>query len=233
MESPKTVRKGIIYKKEWSIDAAIHTNGYYLGFNKAKIKNFHTTTFFHTDLGFLYHPKETRSSRPNNVGLKSFNSYKFGKQNQLLSVRLGRGIIKTLSEKARTKGIAIGYRLEGGIDLGILKPYYLKVLDERDGSFRIKDIKYSDNPEDFLDPNHILGSSGFFRGITELSVIPGVYGRAAVRFDFGAFEKMIRCLEAGVQIDLYSKRPAIMINSLNPLQYINFYINLQLGKRQT
>lgn len=229
-EIPKSVRKGIIYKKEWSIDAAIHTNGYFFGYNIGKIKNYHTSLYTHLDLGFLFHPKETRSSKPNSGGFKSFNSYKYGKQNQLINIRLGKGLVKTLSEKARTKGIAVGLRFEGGIDLGLLKPYYLKVEDSRDGR-RIKDIRYSDNESSFLDPNDILGSSGVFKGFGELSLIPGVYGRVAVRFDQGAFEKLLRCLEAGVQIDLYSKRPPIMINSPNPLSFINFFVNLQLGKR--
>ena len=182
-------------------------------------------------MGFLYHPKETRSTKPNNSGFKSFNAYKFGKQNQLINLRIGRGIIKTLSEKARNKGIALGLRLEGGVTLGLLKPNYLKISDEQDGHFAIKDIKYSDNPVDFLDPNHILGASSFFKGIGEISLVPGMFARAAIRLDPGAFEKMVRCLEAGIQLDLYTKRPAILANHSNPLSYINLYLNLQLGKR--
>lgn len=213
------------------MDIALHTNGFFLGYNKAKIKNYHTSTYLHGDMGFLYHPKETRSTKPNNSGFKSFNAYKFGKQNQLINLRIGRGIIKTLSEKARNKGIALGLRLEGGVTLGLLKPNYLKISDEQDGRFAIKDIKYSDNPVDFLDPNHILGASSFFKGIGEISLVPGMFARAAIRLDPGAFEKMVRCLEAGIQLDLYTKRPAILANHSNPLSYINLYLNLQLGKR--
>lgn len=214
------------------MDIALHTNGFFLGYNKAKIKNYHTSTYIHGDLGFLYHPKETRSTKPNNSGFKSFNAYKFGKQNQLINLRIGRGMIKTLSEKARNKGIALGLRLEGGVTLGLLKPNYLKISDEQDGRFAIKDIKYSDNPADFLDPNHILGASSFFKGIGEISLVPGMFARAAIRLDPGAFEKMVRCLEAGIQLDLYTKRPAILANHSNPLSYINLYLNLQLGKRK-
>lgn len=231
VDIPTTVRKGIIYKTEWSLDVSLHTNGFFVGYNKAKIKNYHTSTYIHGDLGFIYHPKETRSTKPNNSGFKSFNAYKFGKQNQLINLRIGRGVIKTLSEKARNKGIALGLRLEGGVTLGLLKPNYLKISDEQDGRFTIKDIKYSDNPAEFLNPNHILGASSFFKGIQEISLVPGMFARVAVRLDPGAFEKMVRCLEAGIQLDLYTKRPAILANHSNPLSYINLYLNLQLGKR--
>ncbi len=228
----QSVRKGIIYKTEWSIEGALHTNGFYIGYNRGKIKSYHTMTYLHFDLGLLFHPKETRSSKANNSGFKTFNAYKFGKQNQLINLRIGRGIIRTLTEKNRTKGIAIGLKLEGGIDLGLLKPYYLKLYEELDGRAYIVDRKYTEGDKNFLDPNSILGSSGFFKGFGELSIVPGAYGRIALRMDPGAFEKMAFSYEAGIQIDLYSRRPSIMIIESNPLSYINFYINLQLGSRK-
>lgn len=230
---PHTVRKGIVYKRELTFDASVHTNGFFFGFNKGKIKNYHTTNYLHFDLGFLYHPNETRSSRNNNSGFKSFNAYKFGKQNQLINLRIGRGIIYTLTEKARTKGIAIGLRLEGGFNLGLLKPYYLKLYEEHDGRPFVVEKKYSEADDSFLDPNSILGSASFFKGFDELSIVPGAFGRIAVRFDLGAYEKMAECLEAGIQFDLYSKRPSIMVNDLNPQTFINFFINLQLGMRKS
>lgn len=227
-----TDAKGVIYKTEWSIDAALHTNGFYLGYNSGKIKNYHTTQTFHADIGFLYHPLETSSNRPGNIGFRTFNSYVFGKKNQLINFRLGKGIIKTLSEKARTKGIAIGLRLEGGIDIGLLKPYYIKVLEEFDGNYLIKDIRYTDDPEAFIDPRIILGGSGFFKGFGQSSVVLGAFGRAAFRFDVGAYERLVKCLEIGLQLDLYSKSPDILVGERNPFHFLNFYLNLQLGSRK-
>jgi len=233
LQAPQTVRKGIIYKTEWSVDLSLHTNGFYVGYNKGKIKNYHTTSYLHLDLGLLYHPLETRSSRSNSSGFKSFNAYKYGKQNQLINFRIGRGIIKTLSEKARTKGIAVGLRLEGGVTLGILKPYYLKLNEKDVDGVYIKERSYFEGDQNFLDPSLILGSGNFFRGIDEISIIPGAFGRIALRGDPGAFEKMLFCFEAGVQIDLYSRRPAIMILEQNPYSFINLYLNLQFGRRKS
>lgn len=232
-EIPSTVRKGVIYKTEWSLDVGLHTNGYFIGYNRGKIRSFHTTRYTHFDMGFLFHPKETRSSRPNSAGFKSFNAYKFGKENQLINLRLGRGILRTLSEKARTRGIAVGLRMEGGLSLGLQKPYYLKIADEADGRFTIKEIRYEDQPDDFLDPNHILGSARFFKGLNKISLVPGAYGRLGVRLDPGAFELMVRSLEAGLQLDLYSRRPDLMIHYDNPYAYLNLYVVLQLGKRKS
>lgn len=227
-----TEAKGVIYKTEWSVDAALHTNGFYLGFNTGKIKNYYTTNTFHADIGFLYHPLETSSSRPGNIGFRTFNSYVFGKKNQLINIRIGKGIIKTLSEKARSKGIAIGFRLEGGVDIGLLKPYYLKVLEEFDGNYLIKEIKYADDPETFTDPRIILGGSSFFKGFGQSSAVLGAFGRAAFRFDAGAYDRLVKCLEIGLQLDVYSKSPDILVGERNPFHFLNFYLNLQLGTRK-
>lgn len=232
-EAIQSVRKGIIYKSEWAIDAALHTDGFYLGYQKGKIKSFHTTNTFHFDLGILYHPLETKTSRPSNVTFRTYDSYKYGKKNHLINLRMGKGLIRTLSEKARKKGVAIGFQLQGGLVLGLLKPYYIKVRDEKDGSFIVKDIRYEDSPEEFLNSERILGRSSFYKGFGQLSIVPGLYGRAAFRIDPGAFEKLVKCLELGIQLDLYSKRPELMVLDKNPYHYLNFYINLQLGSRKS
>ncbi len=230
---PSTVRKGYLFKSEWSIDAGIHTNGFFFGYNRGKIQSFHTTKTLHFDMGILYHPLETRTSRPGNVGLRSFDSYCYGKQNQMINFRVGRGIVKTLSEKARVKGIALGLRLEGGVMLGLEKPYFLKVIDEQDGRFVVREISYRDDPVTFLDQSRILGGSSFFKGFGHMGLNPGAFGRIGLRLDPGAFEKFVKSLEAGIQLDIYSRRPKIMLLENNSIYYVNFYINLQLGSRKT
>jgi hypothetical protein len=228
----QSVRKGLIYKSEWSLDLALHTNGYYIGYNKGKVKSYHTTTYTHFDLGLVFHPDETRSSSAISTSFKSFSAYKFGKQNQLINIRIGKGIIRTFSEKARNRGIAMGLKLEAGFDLGLLKPYYLEISERLDGREYIREKKYTPEDENFLTPENIRGSANFFRGFDELSIVPGVFGRVALRFDPGAFEKTIFCWEAGIQIDLYSKRPAIMVIEKNPYSFLNLYLNLQFGSRK-
>lgn len=228
-----TVRKGIIYKSEWSVDAGLHTNGFYFGFNRGTIAAYHTTRTYHFDLGILYHPRESGTSKPNNLSFRSFDSYKYGKKNHLINLRVGKGIIKTYSEKARKKGVALGVQWQGGLLLGIQKPYYLKVRYEQDGRIIIRDIRYQEDPEAFLDSERIMGRSSFFNGFGHLSVVPGLFGRVALRIDPGAFEKLVRCFEMGLQLDLYAKSPDFLIINQNPNHYLNFFLNLQLGSRKS
>jgi hypothetical protein len=50
--------------------------------------------------------------------------------------------------------------------------------------------------------------------------------------DPGAFEKYVRALNFGLQLDLYPKRVPIMASRENPFAYLNFYLNLQFGSRK-
>ncbi|MBK7340639.1 MAG: hypothetical protein IPI99_08945 [Saprospiraceae bacterium] len=83
-----------------------------------------------------------------------------------------------------------------------------------------------------MDPDHILGKGSFFKGITELSIIPGAYGQLGLRIDPGAYEKYVRSLEIGIQSDLYIKKVPILVTEKNKSFFLNFYLSLQLGKRR-
>jgi hypothetical protein len=229
----KSVRKGVIYNKERSVDFAIQTNGFFVGYNSGRLRTYYLTNYFHLDFGLLEHPREVKLNKNFNQGGGFFSSFTYGKRNSLWNFRAGRGFVRYFSEKDRKKGVALGVRLEGGVLMGILKPYYLRVIKNQDGILYIENIKYSEATRDvFLDLNSIVGASSFGVGLTELSFAPGAYGRMGVMIDPGAFEKYVRALNFGLQLDLYPKRVPIMASRENPFAYLNFYLNLQFGSRK-
>ena len=228
----QSVRKGVIYKNENSFDIAIHSNGLYLGYNIGKIKFYYLTKYIHFDIGMLKHPKEKRISQIYNQN-NSLSRYTFGKQNLLINIRAGRGLIRYYSEKTKRKGVAVGLRMEGGLTVGLLKPYYLDVLSEHDGKVKTVAIKYSpETAADFLDPNHIIGESSFWKGVNEIKFKPGAFGRIALTLDPGAFEKYVQALNVGLQADIYVQRVPILVTDNNPFLLMNFFINLQFGRRK-
>lgn len=236
-------KRGIVYNKEFTVDFKIHTSGFSFGVNIAQLKSFYKTSFINFELGEIHHPKEFRQSF--DFQLPSTNrisrSFIYGKQNNFWILRGGIGEKRYFSEKAKRKGLAIGISYEGGPSMGLLKPYYLDVIrftEQGTNDFFVKSEKFSENNIDkFLDINSIYGSSGFSKGLGELSVIPGIHAKAAVHFDWGAFDEFVKAVEAGFMIDAYLKKVPIMVE--NPLVenvenrpiFINLYINLQLGKR--
>jgi hypothetical protein len=65
-----------------------------------------------------------------------------------------------------------------------------------------------------------------------LSILPGIYGRAGVHVDWGAFDEYLKAVEAGIMLDIFPKKVPIMVNEENRPFFLNFYISAQLGKRR-
>ena len=150
-------------------------------------------------------------------------------------LRAGMGEKRYFSEKARRKGVAVGINYEGGVSLGLLKPYYLNLSRvEPSGDQRIVAERYSaENADVFLDVNRIYGSASFYKGFNEISAMPGLHGKIGLHLSHGAFDRGVRALEIGMMIDAYFKRVPIMVIDNNLPFFFNGYITLQLGRRQS
>lgn len=247
--------KGIVYNKEFTFDIRLHTHGMALAVNIGKLKTYYKTTYYHFELGELKHPKEYRFSRDiisqNNL-TRTSGSYTYGKKNNFYVLRGGYGTKRYFSEKANTKGLALGISYEFGPSIGFLKPYYLDVYLSDSNTNQPHSIKYDlENAADFLNESSITGNSGFTKGLNEVKFYPGLHGKFGVHFDWGAFDEFVKAIEIGVMADFYLKTVPIMIdnvaqdlNTIPPTTveilpenvgnrpfFINLYISLQLGKR--
>lgn len=236
--------KGIVYDKEFTVDLKLHTNGYALGFNIARLKTYYLTQFYNIEIGEIKHHKEYRQSFDFQTPSSSrvSRAFVFGKQNNFFVLRAGFGEKRYFSEKAKRKGLAVGITYEAGPSLGFLKPYYLELIrfanPGEPGGLIIESERFSEaTADEFLDINRIYGSAGFSKGLNEISIIPGAHAKAAVHFDWGAFDQFVKAIEAGIMFDFYFQNVPIMVESEmvpnveNRPFFLNFFINLQLGKR--
>jgi len=229
----QTVRKGVIFKKEYAAEFGMHTNGYLLSYTQSRIRNYYSTNGMFATFSYVRDPRESKNESQVGSNHGEFRNYTYGKQNSFFALRTGLFGLRYFSEKARDRGVAVALVWRYGMSAGILKPYYLKILDNHDGENLQVLVRYEeDNKDEFLDPDHILGKGSFFKGITELSIIPGAYGQLGLRIDPGAYEKYVRSLEIGIQSDLYIKKVPILVTEKNKSFFLNFYLSLQLGKRR-
>lgn len=222
----------------------LQSNGWSVGMNFGSLKTFYLTRFYNIEFGELKNPREFRQSFDYFQGT-TFSDvsrpFIFGKQNKFFVLRGGFGEKRLLSEKARRKGLAVGASYQAGPSIGFLKPYYLEFLVRVPDGGRIIKVseKYSvENEHRFLDITSIYGGGGFSKGLSEVSVVPGLNLRGALHFDWGAFDAVVKAIEAGFVVDFYFRKIPIMVESPNlenvknsPL-FVNVYINLQLGKRK-
>ncbi len=232
-----TEQLGIIYNRETAFGLMVHTNrGIGPSLEFGRLKTYYKTTVFSLSISELKHPKEYKQS-PNNSRGRAYRSYIYGKQNNLLAVRAGWGVKKYFSEKAKQKGVAIGMKYTFGPTLGILKPYFLALSrpdPDNPGQGRIRHEKYSaENKDIFLDTyGRILGASPFLKGIGQSGFVPGGHVSLALHFDWGAFDEMVKALEIGAQLDVFAKKAPILVSEQNNQMFLNFFVNLQFGKRR-
>jgi len=224
--------KGLIYTREKAMNLSFNSSGFSLGYSKGRLKSYQTTPFWQLELGRLKHAKEFKQIS-DATGVRNAKPYAFGRKNVFFTARLMRGQKRYLTEKAKTKGVAIGWQYMGGVSLGLLKPYYLKIQRQIDPGlpqeFAISTEKYSlDNRDVFLDTRAIVGAASFWKGIGETKALPGLHARIGVLFDWGAFDETSKSVDAGVMIDVYPKAVPIMIDAKNHPFFLNLYINFQL-----
>jgi hypothetical protein len=233
---PPATGVGIIYNRETTFNFKVTTNrGFAPGLEFGRLRTYYRTTYYHFSLGELKHPKEQRQSADPSAS-RSYRPFIYGKQNNLLVARGGWGVKRYYSEKARQKGVAVGVSYAFGPSLGILKPYYLalsRTEPSNPANGRITHEKYSEsNAALFLDQSHILGASPFTRGFGDLSFVPGGNASVAFHLDWGAFDEFVKALEIGFMIDAFTRKVPILVSDENSPLFLNFFLNLQLGKRK-
>lgn len=228
--------QGIIYNKELAFDFRINTfRGFSFAVNVGKIIDYDKTRYYHFEFGNLRHPKEFKQNDQFSRRFGGQRSFFFGKQNSMFVLRGGWGTKRYLSEKASTRGVAIGINYEFGPSIGILKPYYLELINSIDAP--PSQERFSEENRDvFLDVNRIQGAAPFSRGITELSFLPGAQAKFSFHFDWGAFDEYVKAIDVGIMGDFYFQRADILVDdALEGVQnrqfFINLFVSLQLGKR--
>lgn len=231
--------KGIVYRHENAFDFSLHTHGFMIGYNTGRILTYDKTRYYHFSLGYMRDPRERRQNKNIPLDGMTSKSFSYGKLNSLYVLRAGIGRKKYLSEKAKRKGIAIGYSYELGPAIAMLKPNYLYLLfTESQNGTPVDDLRaerYTDeNADVFLDYSRIFGGAGFSRGWSELTFTPGIQARGGILFSLGAYDKYVKMLEVGVMADLFIKKIPILVETEavgNKPYFINLYLTLQLGSR--
>lgn len=232
---------GFIYDKEFTVNAGLMTpRNIFFGLTIGQIESYDNTKFWSFELGDHRHPRELRSNferiiLANNRVSRAFT---YGKQNQLYVARLGFGRRHYWSEKARQRGVAMGYSYRVGPSIGFLKPYYLEIAVGDVGVATVEEVRYDGtNGELFLDRDRIFGAASWGRGLSEITFVPAIHARASLHFGFGAYDELAKSLEAGIQAEYFISDVDIMVDGSaapgvsNSRLFLNLFLALQIGKR--
>jgi hypothetical protein len=219
----------ILYKKELHGGIIIHGDGWGLNF----FHGWHTTARTRRMLGLevvgMKHPKEIKSFNP---FYDDSRGYFYGKLNSFLVVRPTYGRKHQLADKIRSTGVEVNYVWGVGPSLGLAKPIYLQIGKPDNIPYEAIVVERYDPVQH--DVHNIFGRASWFRGLGEMRLYPGLFGRFGFNFEYSGRTSGIKALEAGVTMDAYATPVPIMaeVDGLENKQFfLGFYVSLQFGKK--
>ena len=213
----------IFYRNEISGALLLNSNGWGLDFRTAKRVDAANKFIYDFDFAILKHPKEYRISSQYSYG----QMYVLGKQFIPFILRASYGKQKEIFRKFDVGGISIRHFQSVGPSLALLKPIYYH-------------IQYNDHAEiQRFDPSiftttspydPIIGRASFFRGYNELYIVPGVFVKMGLSFEYSLDDKVLHAIEVGAFAEGFMKKLPIMATEQNYQFYLTFFVSYRFGK---
>jgi len=218
----------LVYRKQTIFGLQGRSNGYGAFLELGKMKTTRKTAIYRIDFTEIKHQKEEKLS--GGGGLVFGNPFIYGKVNSFYQLTLGFGQQIILGQKGNKNGVAVSAIFNGGLALGLLRPYYIEVQDPASGDNTV--IKYSKADSSlFLGPT-IIGGGGFGKGWNEVKMKPGGFLKTAMRFDYGRFNEVVSGIEAGLSVEFYGSKIPIMITQKEKQLFFQGYIAILFGRRK-
>ena len=223
----KQEEEGVIVNKKHFVSAIKLTNDGYGGFvEKGLAQSINKTLLFQLEITERFHPKELKQFNLVGVG-----PYKYGKTNFMYPIKLGVQEQINLGNKGNKNGVSVTANFGGGLSLGLLRPYLLGFDTLINGVREVKYLSYGEDSVKFLNGSNVAGP-GFGRGFNMIKVNPGIYLKAALRFDYGAYNEQVSAIEVGLTTEFYSKKIQQVAKNKEQNFYFGAYIALLFGKRK-
>jgi len=219
----------VVTTNEHSFLLAANSNGAMFSFQYGKRLDGFRKRTFDIDFAYIKHPKEVKSQ---NVYYQNQKKFVFGKLNSMFTFRVGLGKQREIFSIYDKGGIAIRYHYELGANIAILKPIYYEVVDS---SKIVDNIEYLYISQKQFDYNihqvsDIYSRASFFKGIDEISIVPGFFFKTGISFVFSEKQESINAIEVGAIIDLYTKPIQIMATEKKDQYFISLYVGYRFGK---
>lgn len=185
----------------------------------------------------IKHEKEIKQERRQTAypELGGSSPFIFGKVNHAYQIQLGYGREFLLLPGVLDGNISVGVRLQGGLSVMALKPYYLRLIYidyTPDEHARIAEETYTTaNAEKFLNAPMIKGKSKWNKGINESDYIPGIYLDGAVTIEPVRNRTFIKSVSLGTNLSIHTREITIMAEQKSYPWSACLYVSLQLGKR--
>jgi hypothetical protein len=215
----------VLFRNESTIGTFLNSNGFGINYRYGFYRNARNQFILDADLAYVKHPKEVKTQVAYDY---STRRYVYGKENLFWELKGTAGWHRELYRKHDKNGISVRLYYGGGIALGFLKPIYYEVFTfSAIGEATSRDYKKFDAA---IHQTAIGGRGPFFMGFNELSLVPGLTGKAGMSFEYSQRDAVVHALEAGVGLTVYPKEIPIMATDQNNFLFFNLSVGYRFGK---
>ncbi len=148
----------------------------------------------------------------------------YGKQNYLFVIRPQYGRQVTLFQRTADEGITVNAIFAAGPSIGIIKPYYLDILEGN----RTRSVAAAKLPVGA----NVVGASSVFDGFGESQFTVGLHLKAALSLELSAFRNNTTGVEIGGLAEIYPRDIPIMQYTANRAFYTSAYVTLFFGTKK-
>lgn len=218
------LQQTVFYRNERTFGIILNTDGFGIGYREGKRINYLNKTLYELEVGILKHPREVKLSNPY---FQSGSNFVFGKLNFVSYLRVGFGKQHELFNKVDLGGVAIRYFWTAGPDLVIYKPIYYEVL------YPLSLTEYEIREEKFKRgihyPGDIYGKASFTKGLNEIGIVPGIYGKFGFNFEYSREDKVIHAIEVGTSLSAFTRKIPIMAVEDNKAIFLSLFVSYRMG----
>ena len=230
----KEEEEGVIaYRRHTIFGLKLLNDGYGAFMEIGRAQSINKALLFQLDISERKHPKEDKETDPQYPGPEII----YGKINFFYPVKLGVQQQILLGNKSNKNGVSVTGNFGGGISLGLLRPYFLEVDDTTKMPYGRKFIRYESGDSSlFVNNGSLLAlkatGPGFGKGWGNLKLTPGLYAKAAVRFDYGRYNEVVSAIEVGLTAEYYAKKIPQLVFTKQQSAFLSAYVSIMFGKRK-
>jgi len=255
-KTTSTLKKWKDHLQRWGLDSNYHhslalagklnTNGWSVGliyqqpvgtdWERRRGKHAGQSKYFSLCFSEVKHEKQVKQQKENTAfpALGASLPFVYGKINNLYLLQLGYGRQQLLLPGVLDGNLSVSLRYGGGFSLAMLKPYYLNLMyiTYNPGQVvTLKEDRYSEDNEVFLNKDRIFGGSKWTRGLDEIRYVPGLFVEGAFLLEASKHKSFVQTVTLGGQFAVYTKDLPIMADRKAYPYTACLYIGLGLGKR--
>lgn len=221
----------ILFQNERSVAASLNSNGFSASFRFGQRKTYLSKTLYDIELAYIKHPKEVKVvASP--YSYATSRKFVYGKTHIFVDLRPTFGFQREIFSKEDRGSIAIKYYYGIGPSIGFTKPIYytfniigiinnqVYVIDSR-----VEKFEFSQHPQSV----EIAGRASFWKGFDEIAVYPGLHANFGMSFEYSTVNNLINAIDAGVILEVFSKKVPIMYTSDNRQFYLTLFVSYRFG----